>query len=223
MKMHKTILILLAAMLAIIGTTATVVHADEPVTDEGGGTEQVPENLNPENVLSGSDLESWRALTPSNKAVLLQEVIPEIPDKVQDISLHGHFVASLVRSMHRIQLRQEIVVHNHGSNQDPCGLDVDANIAGATSLMSCSGHQMASVRADVELWLLGGPSLGSDDDQCFDCSAEWAVVSYLNSSPPGCTAVYAAGNGRAEGYPGGIQPGQATYGPYDDYYCYGSQ
>ena len=32
MKMHKTILILLAAMLAIIGTTATVVHADEPET-----------------------------------------------------------------------------------------------------------------------------------------------------------------------------------------------
>ena len=30
MKMHKTILTMLAAMLAIIGTTATVVHAEGP-------------------------------------------------------------------------------------------------------------------------------------------------------------------------------------------------
>ena len=32
MKMHKTILTMLAAMLAIIGTTATVAHAEEPDT-----------------------------------------------------------------------------------------------------------------------------------------------------------------------------------------------
>ena len=30
MKMHKTILTMLAATLAVIGTTATVVHADDP-------------------------------------------------------------------------------------------------------------------------------------------------------------------------------------------------
>ena len=184
---------------------------------------QVPENLNPENVLSGSDLANWNALTSSNKALLLQEIIPEIPDKVQDTSLHGHFVASLVRSMHRIQFRQEIVVHDHDPDEDPCGFDVDANIAGASALMACPGHQMALVRADVELWLLNSDSLGKDDNECRDCSAEWAVVPYLNSSPPGCTAVYAAGNGRAEGYVGGTQPGQPTYGPYDDYYCYGSE
>ena len=48
MKIHKTILTMLAAMLAIIGTTATVVHAEGPGTDESGGT-----NMTPGNVLSG--------------------------------------------------------------------------------------------------------------------------------------------------------------------------
>ena len=43
MKMHKTILTMLAAMLAIIGTTATVVHAEGPGTDESGGTNMTPE------------------------------------------------------------------------------------------------------------------------------------------------------------------------------------
>ena len=42
MTMHKTILTLLLTMLAVIGTTATVAHAEGPVVDEGGGTTQVP-------------------------------------------------------------------------------------------------------------------------------------------------------------------------------------
>ena len=33
MKMHKTILTLLLTMLAVIGTTATVVHGDGPDVD----------------------------------------------------------------------------------------------------------------------------------------------------------------------------------------------
>lgn len=216
MKFHKTILTMLAVTLAIIGTTGTVVQADGPPV-------QVPENLNPENVLSGTDLANWNALTSSNKTLLSQEVIPEIPDKVQDTSLHAHFVASLVRSMHRIQLRQGTVSQDHDADQDPCGFDVDANIAGASALMACPGHQMALLKAKVELWLLNSDSLGDDENECRNCSAEWAVVSYLNSSPPGCTAVYAAGTGRAEGNTGGTQPGQYTYGPYDDYYCYGNE
>ena len=220
MKTHTTIVALLAALLAVIGTTITVVHAEGPVE---GDEEQPQENLNPEQVLTGVDFENWNALTSSNKALLLQGIIPQIPNRVQDASLHGHVVASLVSSMYRIQIRQGDVGHDHDPDQDPCGFDVDASIAGASALMACPGHQMALLRAKVELWLFGSDSLGSDQNECRSCSAEWAIVPYLNSSPPGCTAVYAAGEGRAEGYPGGTQPGQYTYGPYDDYYCYGSE
>ena len=47
MKMHKTILTMLAATLAVIGTTATVVHGDGPDVDAAGIVEQLKAAENP--------------------------------------------------------------------------------------------------------------------------------------------------------------------------------
>ena len=93
MKMHKTILTMLAAILAIIGTTTTVAHAEGPVVDEGGGTTQA---LVPENVLSSGGLANWNALTSDNRTIIMEEIIPEIPQRVPDVTLRPGVLASLV-------------------------------------------------------------------------------------------------------------------------------
>ena len=85
MKMHKTILTLLAMTLAVIGTTTTVVHADEPETPPKTmkTTPVVDQNIDDEAFLSYTEAEvsegrlttavtRYNALPASGKAVLIE-------------------------------------------------------------------------------------------------------------------------------------------------------
>ena len=73
MKMHKTILTMLAAMLAIIGTTAVVAHAEEPDTTP-----------DPAQVLSGQDLAKYNSLPADTRNRIKDEIVPELLSEVRD-------------------------------------------------------------------------------------------------------------------------------------------
>ena len=93
---------MLAAILAVIGMTTMVAHAEGPGTDESGGT-----NMTPANVLSGEDLANWNALTSENQTILTQEIIPEIAERVPDASLRPGVLAGLVAVTLDIQKQRE--------------------------------------------------------------------------------------------------------------------
>ena len=88
MNIHRIILAVLAAATIAVGTTTVTVSADGPDTggSSGGGSPEIPEGLVPEEVLKGVALENWNALTLEFKAILLEDFILEIPERVPDPS-----------------------------------------------------------------------------------------------------------------------------------------
>ena len=84
MNIHRIILAVLAAATIAVGTTTVTVCADGPDTggSSDGGSPEIPEGLVPEEVLTGVALENWNALTPEFKAILLEDFILEIPERV---------------------------------------------------------------------------------------------------------------------------------------------
>ena len=215
MKMLKTILTLLAVTLAIIGTTATVAQAEGPPV-------QVPENLNPENVLSGEDLANWNALTSENQTILIQETIPEIVERVPDASLRPGVLAGLVAVTLDIQKQRERDANGgNAASSGPrvkCYLAVNASKHGATSKLSCPA-QMHKMTAYVQLSREGeDQEIGSTSQTCTSCSRVWTAVTHTPIVP--CEPWYATGSGTATGkQPNGPFPDKPTYGPHDDRYC----
>ena len=218
---------MLAAMLAIIGTTATVVHAEGPGTDESGGT-----NMTPGNVLSGEDLANWNALTSENQTILTQEIIPEIAERVPDASLRPGVLAGLVAVTLDIQKQREEAAELEDDDTEPsegatgassvprvrCYLAVNASAHGATAILSCPA-QMHKMTASVQLSREGlDQEIGSTSQTCTPCSRVWTAVTHTPIVP--CEPWYATGSGTATGHePNGPYPDQHTYGPYDDSYC----
>ena len=231
MKMHKTILTMLAAILAIIGTTTTVAHAEGPVVDEGGGTTQA---LVPENVLSSGGLANWNALTSDNRTIIMEEIIPEIPQRVPDVTLRPGVLASLVSAMLDIQEQRERAgeakEEGTGVSKDvtgktlieisECYYSFGLNATGASSMMSCDA-QMANINVYVRLAIEYSTSIIGDSDQtCWNCSFEWATVP--QGGAPACSSTvrwFASGYGDAEGYvPDGPHP-RPSHGGDEDTYC----
>ena len=91
MKMHKTILTLLAGVLAVIGTTGTVVHGDGP---------GAPPDL--AQILTGEQLAAYNGLTVENREFFRAELLPQA---LQDIHPDDHEQATgvFVKMMKRSQ------------------------------------------------------------------------------------------------------------------------
>ena len=73
MTLQKTILALLAAMLAVIGTTATVVHAEGP--------DATPD---PAQVFTGQDLAKYNSLPADTRNRIKDEIVPTLLSEVSD-------------------------------------------------------------------------------------------------------------------------------------------
>lgn len=226
MKMHKTILTLLAVMLAVIGTTGTVAYAEGPDTNDEG---QSPDNLNPEQVLTGDNLEKWNSLTSAYQTILIEEIILEIPQRISDPTLHTGVLAGLVGAMHKIQekraarsLRSSIKMNPHSggavvktSYTVDCDFEVDVNAGGASGLMVCDA-EMHKIIVSVQLAIEASDYLlGSDRQTCTGCSVEWATVAQAASNP--CVTWHGSGNSTPTGYTGGAQPNQWNYSDEDTY------
>ena len=99
MKMHKTILTLLLTMLAVIGTTGTVAHADGPDGDL--------DHLTPENVLTDEEVTMWNGLDPAKRALVQNEVIPWLADSTLPSATQVRRLRGIVRGLYKMMQQED--------------------------------------------------------------------------------------------------------------------
>ena len=209
MMKQKLILSMLAVVLTVIVATSEVVHANQPVA----------EGLDPEQVLTGTDLTNWNALTADNQAILRNEIIPEIPERVSDTTLRAGILAGLVTVMHNIQVKRDEREALGGeialsANTVTCDHDVDVNAFGAVSMLSCEA-EMAHISARARLAPIGGQAVGDNTENCWNCSFEWATVPYSITSG----SWIGFGWAYPTGHQGGPYPQYSRYFGDDTYYA----
>ncbi len=216
MKFYKTILTLLAMTLAVIGTTATVVHGDGPET--------VPD---PAEILSGELLDAYNGLTQENRDIFTSELLPV---GLQDIhpddeeQAVGVFVTLMKRAQDRQYAAQQTgafavdkstVVAMDGEpytqTSASCGIDPDlwhssfTNRVYASTMASCAAT-MLSITASVRIRDPGGSNY-SRSRVVQNTSA--AIVSIHRTYEPGRWGGFYSGS--AEGLPGGPSAGPIPY------------
>lgn len=234
MIIHKIVLAVLAVVMVAVGTTTVTVHADGPDAGDppNGGSPEIPEGLVPEEVLTGTDLDNWNALTPEFKAVILEDFILEIPERVPDPSHRVITLASLVILMLDMQeqrQRDEAAERSGGvagASQGPagaadarvrCNYAVFIDAIGAVSSLSCRAT-MASINAYVQVGRRNADTLtGRSNETCWNCSSEWARV--YESPPNPCYRRHAYGKANPYGRTEGAQPEFHTYSGEYDTYC----
>ena len=214
MKMHKTILTLLLTMLAVIGTTATVAHAEGPVVDEGGGTTQVPGNLNPENVLTGDDLANWNALTGDAREYLKAEALPQLIDEIfdvgddpteDDVEYLTIIMVRLFKKGHDALEAQKLLLQTTAKSSTT--QDTTSACSYSTSLFSYNNkvavshhaqcaHQMASIGASV--WLTGPNGYSSGWSHYLRHHKKSASLSRARDEEEGCWNGWGAGSATPE-------------------------
>ena len=99
MKMHKTILTLLLTMLAVIGTTGTVAHADEPDGDL--------DHLTPENVLTDEEVTMWNGLDLAKRALVQNEVIPTLADSTLPSETQVKRLRGIIRGLYQMMQEED--------------------------------------------------------------------------------------------------------------------
>ena len=238
MNIYRIILAVLAAATIAVETTTVTVYADGPDTggSSGGGSPEIPEGLVPEEVLTGTDLENWNALTAEFKAVILYDFIPEIPERAPDPSHHVSTLASLVAVMLDIQgkmQRREAAdaarsggsgsTQAHGvagaspASSVRCEFSVLIDATGALSSLYCRAT-MANISAYVQVGRRNTDTLtGHANETCWGCSSEWARV--YDPPPNPCYRRHATGSGTPHGNTGGPYPEHHTYSGEYDTYC----
>ena len=237
MNIHKIVLAVLVVVMVAVGTTTVTIHADGPDAGDppNGGSPEIPEGLVPEEVLTGTDLDNWNALTPEFKAVILEDFILEIPERVPDPSHRVTTLATLVAMMLDMQeqrQREEAAERSGGvagASQGPagasapaearvrCNFSVRIDSIGALSSLSCSAT-MANINAYVQVGRRNADTLtGRSNETCWNCSSEWARV--YDSPPNPCHRRHAHGTGTPYGRTGGPYPEFHTYSGEYDTYC----
>ena len=88
---HRNILAVLTALVLALGLTIA-----QSLVQIEKAQAQTPEPLDPEQVLTGDVLRKWHALTPENQALVISEIIPDIPGRVPDANLRAGVLANLV-------------------------------------------------------------------------------------------------------------------------------
>ena len=223
--------------MVAVGTTTVAIHADGPDAGDppNGGSPEIPEGLVPEEVLTGTDLDNWNALTPEFKAVILEDFILEIPERVPDPSHRVTTLATLVSMLLEMQeqrQRDEAAERSGGvagSSQGPagapapaearvrCNFSVRIDSIGAVSSLSCRAT-MPCINAHVQMARLAADTLtGRSNETCWNCSSEWARV--YDSPPNPCHRRHAHGTGTPYGRTGGPYPEFHTYSGEYDTYC----
>ena len=237
MNIHRIILAVLVAAMIAVGATTVTVHADGPDAGDppNGGSPEIPEGLVPEEVLTGTDLDNWNALTPEFKAVILEDFILEIPERVPDPSHRVTTLASLVAMMLDMQeqrQRREAAERSggvagasqgaagasaSGASRVRCNFTVRIDSYGALSSLHCPAT-MASINAYVQVGRRNADTLtGRSNETCCNCSSEWARV--YDSPPNPCQRRHAHGTGTPYGLTEGPQPEYHTYSGEYDTYC----
>ena len=236
MNIHKIVLAVLVAAMIAVGATTVTVHADGPDAGDppNGRSPEIPEGLVPEEVLTGTDLDNWNALTPEFKAVILEDFILEIPERVPDPSHRVTTLATLVSMLLEMQeqrQRDEAAERSGGvagASQGPAGAPAEARVEcdfvvridsyGALSSLSCRAT-MASINATVQVGRQNADTLaGLSNETCWNCSSEWARV--YDPPPNPCYRRHANGSATPNGYHRrGPYPEHHTYSGEYDTYC----
>ena len=171
MKMHKTILTLLAGVLAVIGTTATVVHADGPETPPAPdqninsyldqATRDLVNEMNP--TFQNFVAEAWthlKQIAPSQDwEESIRDIIPQIHANAEDqggiVGAQGAIAASSCSFTYYTELGE-------------------SGWAAAVTKSSCT---MDFLIAQVLIRYIGGPA---DTNSCFNCRSVSAYVNGLS-------------------------------------------
>ena len=167
MKMHKTILTLLAAMLAVIGTTATVVHADEsettPAPDPNINSylNQASEDLVNEMNSTFQDFvaEAWEFVKVTAPAEDWEEAIRDIIPQIYADADGQNGLASYT-----------------GALTNSCSFTKYTTLgsSGWAAAVSSSTCTMGFMRAAVTV------NTSGDTNTCFNCRSAWAYINGLS-------------------------------------------
>lgn len=162
MKFYKTILTMLAVTLAVIGTTATVVHADGPETPPGT-------TANIDDFMDEATRELHQELSDQGKAMVTQvwgNITATAPQKALQTILQ-QFVASF----HENERSAVGGTMGASSCTSYTGAAIASGYAAAHTGNSCT---KAYLRVDLQVQG-GGPG---DADSCFDCKSTYSHVSF---------------------------------------------
>ena len=181
MKMHKTILTLLLTMLAVIGTTGTVAHADEPDGDL--------DRLTPENVLTDEEVTMWNGLDLAKRALVQNEVIPWLADSTLPNATQVRRLRGIVRGLYKMMQNEDAAGATMASGI--CSFATEAWSDGAVSILNCSPH-LVSGTVFVDLWVYSGPRLGYKTAHCFHVT--WCSAHVEEDAPTPCERWIAHGN-----------------------------
>ena len=182
MKMHKTILTLLLTMLAVIGTTGTVAHADEPDGDL--------DHLTPENVLTDEEVTMWNGLDLAKRALVQNEVIPTLADSTLPSETQVKRLRGIIRGLYQM-MQEEDAAGAMASSSGICSFVTHAWFDGAVSILNCHPYPVSGT-VYVDLWVEEGPRLGWDSTHCSNVT--WCDAYVEEDAPTPCQTWVANGN-----------------------------
>ena len=163
MKMHKTILTLLAVVLAVIGTTATVAHADGP-TDSTSFTDVMDtETTALYNELSSPAQGLMQQIWEQIEATAPQEAFgPQV----------AHYVAALRQDQEDIENADPAVTAD--SNGNCTSVTRHSSLtSGYSSAVTGSFVSCAALSASIRIQAIPG---AADSDVCNNCTLAFAYI-----------------------------------------------
>ena len=171
MKFHKTILTLLAVLLAVIGTTATVVHADGPET---------PPTI--DELLSATDMQAFNGLRENVKSVLEHEFLPDLLEQGFTTADAQAFFTAVVRSEVEVEMTLGLGTRSNPnffkcSKKPNVTFSVGSRV-GVYVSASCE-QEVDAFTAGVEIWSSKtGHTTDSNTRHNVDFVSVWAYADY---------------------------------------------
>ena len=181
MRFHKTILTLLAAILAVIGTTVTVAHADGP--------DDNPDHLTPQNALTDEEATMWNSLDPAKRALVQNEVIPSLAESSLPSATQVRRLRGIVRGLYKMM--QEEYAAGVTMSSGICSFVTDAWSGGAVSILNCYPYPVSGT-VFVDLWEFSGSQIGSETTHCN--SVTWCTAHVDEDAPTPCQRWLAHGS-----------------------------
>ena len=163
MKMHKTILTLLAVMLAVIGTTGTVAHAEGPADSTGFANVMDAETTVLYNELSSPAQGLMQQIWERIEATAPQEAFgPQV----------AHYVAALRQDQE--DRENESTVANANSEGNCTSVTRSASLtSGYSSSLTGSFVSCDALTTSITIQAIPG---AQDDDLCHNCTLAFAYI-----------------------------------------------
>ena len=163
MKMHKTILTLLAVMLAVIGTTGTVAHAEGPADSTGFANVMDAETTVLYNELSSPAQDLMQQIWERIEATAPQEAFgPQV----------AHYVAALRQDQE--DRENESPGANAAQEGNCTSVTRHSSLtSGYSSAVTGSFVSCAALSASITIQAIPG---ASDNDPCNNCTLAFAYI-----------------------------------------------